>query len=60
MFKGVDVIFLSGDVFGCCFHVLLRVFHVTYLNTYEFFQNMIWNDILSYVVIKVELVCKLS
>ena len=31
----------------------------SYLNNFDFFQNMIWNDILSYVVIKVELVCKL-
>ena len=31
---------------------------VSYLNTSDFFQNTILNDVLSYVVIKVELVCK--
>ena len=30
-----------------------------YLNTYDFYQNMISNDLLSYAVIKVELVCNL-
>ena len=30
MFKGVDIIFLSAHLMFliCCFHVLLRVFHV--------------------------------
>ena len=31
----------------------------SYLNNYDFFQNVIWNVLLSYVVNKVELVCKL-
>ena len=30
-----------------------------YSNTSYFFQNTIWSDLLSYVVTKVELVCKL-
>ena len=58
MFKGVNIIFLNAHLV-VIFHVLWRVFHVTYLNTNEYFQHMIWNDILSYIVIKVELVCKL-
>ena len=57
MFKGVGFIILSAYlVFLAFFHVLLRVFHVFIL---EYFPSFSKNDLLSYVVIKVELVCKL-
>ena len=40
MFKDVDqyhIFECPFDVFGCFFHVLLRVFRVTYLNTSDVF-----------------------
>ena len=54
MFKGVDIMFLSAHLM-----FLVVVFMFSYMNTSYLFHNMIWNDILSYVVIKVELVCEL-
>ena len=60
MFKGVDFIFLSAYLMFLVvvFMCYCGYFMFSYLNNSYFFQNMIYNDLLSYVVIKAELVCK--
>ena len=60
MFKGVDFIFLNVYLMFLVvvFMCYCGYFMFSYLNNSHFFQNIILNDLLSYVVIKAELVCK--
>ena len=62
LFKGVNIIFLSAHLMFLVviFMYYSGCFMFSYLNTSDFFQNMNLNNILSYVVIKVELVCRFS
>ena len=51
MFKGDDFMFLSAYLM---FLVVVSMcywgcFMFSYLSNYDFFQNMIWNDLLSYM-----------
>ena len=61
MFKGDDFIFLSTyQMFlVVVFTYNWGCFVFSYLSNSDLFQNIILNDLLSYIVIKVELVCKL-
>jgi hypothetical protein len=58
MFKGVNFILLSAYLMFLvvAFMCYCGYFMFPYLDNFHFFQNIIYNHVLSYVLIKVELV----